>query len=183
MVNGWRHGRGACIGLRCVFADAAWPWRDWRRFSRTLGTGVDMTHSLPALADSVAEMRKIRDQRLVIGWNAVQRRLFPPAGGGPETLGTLFSAYAGVLRENRQNYAALEVENERALRAKGFGLYSRHRHLLQQGAALRSHIRLLDGMANEMERLGARVDELGPQGQDAMIRSMRRDLRRAGFAP
>ncbi|MBU0799776.1 MAG: hypothetical protein KKA05_02110 [Alphaproteobacteria bacterium] len=178
-VHYYRTTRGLYIGLRCAFADAAWS--DWRQLRHTLALGIDMAHTVPSLKNSLLEMQKIGDQRLVTAWNMAQRAQFPPREQGPR-LADLFTAYSDLLRENGTRYTTRSVEIDQQAKTK-MGIYTEYSRIISQASNLRGHARLLNNAANDMDRLADGVDQLGSAGQDMMIRVTQRSLRKAGLAP
>lgn len=173
----YRNTRGAVIGLRCAFADAA-----ARQAVPDIRLGVAATHGFAEMRTRLDELRAVKDQTFQTAWNRAQRDLFRPHAP-PPGLADLFAAYAEVLKETRSRYALNAANIDARAKKNQFGLYRSYGHLLSQSGALRTHMRAIDAVTGVMDGLLDKAKGLEEAGEVAFLRAFTPDMRRAGLVP
>ena len=173
----YRNTRGAIIGLRCAFADAAAG-----KVRPDMRLGVDAAHGFAEMRIRLDELRAVKDQSFQTAWNRAQRHLFRPHTP-PPGLADLFAAYAEVLKDTRSRYALNAADIDARAKKNQFGLYRSYGRLLSQSGALRTHIRAIDAVTGVMDGLLDKAKGLGEAGEVAFLRSFTPDMRRAGLIP
>lgn len=173
----YRTARGAVLGLRSAFADAAAG-----KIIADVRLGVEAAHGFAEIKTRLEELRAIKDQSFQTAWNRAQRALFQPQSP-PPGLAALFAAYDEVLKDTRNRYAENAADIDERAKKHRTGLYRSYGHLLSQSGALRSHIRVIDSLTGTMNGLLERANGLGEAGELAFLRSFTPDLRRAGLIP
>ena len=173
----YRNTRGAMIGLRCAFADAAVG-----KVLPDVRLGVEAAHGFAEIRTRLEDLRAVKDQSFQTAWNRAQRDLFRPQTP-PPGLADLFAAYDEVLKDTRNRYAQNAADIDVRAQKHRSGLYRSYSHLLSQSGALRSHMRTIDAVTRVMDGLRERANGLGEAGEVAFLRSFTPDLRRAGLIP
>lgn len=173
----YRNLRGVGIGLRCAFADAATG-----KALADIQLGVRAVHGLASISTRLEELREVRDQSFITDWNRTQRALFRP-GVNPPGLADMFGAYAEILNETRNRYAASITDIDARAQKHKHGLYRSYSHLLSQSGALKRHIRTIESVTGTMDTLLDHAKGLGEGGELVFLRAITPDLRRAGLIP